>query len=367
MSDALIIGGGVIGLTTALALQQRGLAVTLLEKTRPGDGASGAAGGILSPLQPWRSDPAIAALHALSLSRYRHLLDHLQAQGEAVRLTESGLLCLAPNETRAAAAWAQAQGWALIEPDAAALAREEPALAANLSADAGFVFPQVCQVDPQALLGALVRTAKRRGVRIRENCAAQTLAVSKGRVRGAHTAAGFVAADVVVACAGAWLTPLLPRPSVCPEIRPVRGQIIEYATEPGLLRHIISRETPGADMIHYLIPRPHGHILVGSTLEESGFDNSTTAAARAELSGVAAQVLPALARHPVKRQWAGLRPAVQRATPLIGASPEIAGLFINGGHYRNGVALAPASALLLAQLVCGEETEIDAKAFAIGR
>ncbi len=361
MNRALIIGGGVVGLTTALELRQRGLSVTLLEKSRVGTGASGAAGGILSPLQPWRSETAVAELCALSLSRYRCLLDEMQAQGETVKLIAAGLLCLMPQETRAARAWAEAREQRLVELDADALAREEPALAAAT----GFLLPDVCRVDPPTLLGALARTAERRGVQIRENCTAQTITVEKGRATGVETAAGFITADVIVVCTGAWLSSSLPDAFSRPNVRPVRGQIVEFAAEPGLLRHVVSHKAPDAEMEHYLIPRDDGHVLAGSTLERCGFDDSITDEAREALSQAAARVLPALTRYPVVRQWAGLRPDAARPTPLIGAHPEIAGLFINGGHYRNGIALAPGSALLAAQLVCEEATAMDATPFAI--
>lgn len=359
MNDALIVGGGIIGLTAALELRRRGLSVILLEKGLVGAGASGAAGGILSPLQPWRNEPAVIALCELSLLQYRRLLDEMQAQEEAVKLTAAGLLCLTPQETRAAGAWAKAQGWRFAELDADGLAREEPALAAG----AGFLLPDVCRVDPPAMLLALARTAERLGVQIQENCTVRAIAVERGRATGVNTAAGFIAAGVTVVCAGAWSSTLLPASR--PQVRPVRGQIIEYAAEPELLRRVVSHKAAGAEMEHYLIPQGDGRILAGSTLERCEFDDSTTGEARDALSRAATQVLPVLAQYPIVRQWAGLRPDAAREAPLIGAHPQIARLFINGGHYRNGIALAPGSALLAAQLVCGEATAIDAKPFAI--
>ncbi len=359
MNDALIVGGGIIGLTAALELRRRGLSVILLEKSRIGAGASSAAGGILSPLQPWQSEPAVIGLCELSLLHYRRLLDEMQAQGETVNLTSDGLLCLMPQETRAASAWAEARGWRFVELDAGGLAREEPALAAG----AGFLLPDVCRVDPSALLGALARAAKRRGAQIQENCTVRAIAVEQGRTTGVNTDAGLIAAGVTMVCAGAWSSTLLPAPH--PQIRPVRGQIIEYAAEPKLLHHVVSHKAAGAEMEHYLIPQKDGRILAGSTLERCGFDDSTTDEAQDALSRAATQVLPTLAQCPIVRQWAGLRPDAARATPLIGAHPQITGLFINGGHYRNGVALAPGSALLAAQMICGEATAIDAKPFAI--
>ena len=361
MKDALVIGGGIIGVTTALELQQRGLKVTLLEKVRPGAGATGAAGGILSPLRPWRCNAAMTTLCALSLPRYRQLLDDSKIRNESARLITSGLLYFphedAPDETRRAAAWAEAHHQRFSLLDAETLRREEPGLNAN----AGFLLPDVCQVDPRALLDALVRTARHRGVNIYENRAARAIAVEKERALGAYTDAGFAAADVTVVCAGAWVSPLLPEPSSCPEVRPVRGQIIEYAVTPGLLNHIVAGGAQNTAM--YLIPRRDGHVLVGSTLEGRGFDNSVTETARERLSSFATRVMPMLAQCPITSQWAGLRPATRRETPLIGAHPGVQRLFVNGGHYRNGMALAPASARLAAQLICGETTDMNMKPF----
>ena len=362
MKDVLIIGGGIIGLTTALELQQRGLAVTLLEKGRAGDGATGAAGGILSPLCPWRCDPTMMAMFTLSLSRYRQLLDGLETQSEPVCLIASGLLYL-PRDRNSAevmclTVWAEAQGWRFSALDAGALMREEPTLDGNT----GFLFPDVCQVETRVLLGALAHTARRRGISIHENCTVYSIAAEKKHATGAHTDTGFIAADIVVACAGAWTASLLPAPFWRPEIRPVRGQIIEYAAPAGLLRHIVSYGTQ-EETAMYLIPRPDGRILVGSTLEDCGFDDSITETARTRLTEFAARVLPTLPQYPISSQWAGLRPAASRTMPFIGAHPEIDRLFINSGHHRNGIALAPASALLTAQLICEETTAMDMKAF----
>ena len=363
MSDVLIIGGGIIGLTTALELQQHGLTVTLLEKSQIGAGASGAAGGILSPLRPWQNETAVTQLCTLSLSCYHKLVNDLQAQDESITLTQSGLLYLIPDEIHTACTWAQAHDWECSALNASALAQEEPAI----KAVDGFLFPQVFQVEPLSLVGALARVAKRRGIDIRENCSAHTIPLEKSRVSGANTNHGLIHAETVVVCAGAWMTSLLPATLSCPEIQPVRGQMIEFTATPQLLHHMVlskvASEISELEMDYYLIPRPDGRILVGSTLEHCGFDDSITDTARAELSIFAKQLLPALKQYPITRQWAGLRPDAASTTPFICAHPEIDNLFINGGHYRNGIVLAPASALLITQLICRETPHIDMKPF----
>ena len=357
----LIIGGGIIGLTTALELKQRGFSVVVLERNQPGEGASGAAGGILSPLRPWQNSDRLTQLCTLSLSRYRTLLDQLQQHGICVEHAITGSLYLMPDEAPAAAGWARLHGWDFRALDTAALAREEPAVETGT----GFLFPQVARIEPRTLLDALVSTTTRLGVKIHAHRAVRSIEISGHRAVGVRTDAGPIAAGRIVVCAGAWMTPLLPATPARPEIQPVRGQMIEYAAPPGLLRHIVLRKQEDSPMDCYLIPRPNGHILAGSTLERCGFSASVTDAARVALAGFAVRTLPALATCPITRQWAGLRPDASRATPIICAHPEIGNLFLNGGHFRNGILLAPASALLLAQLICKRTPAMDTAAFGI--
>ena len=216
----------------------------------------------------------------------------------------TGSLYLMPGEAVAAADWARVHGWKFRALDAAALAREEPAVEAG----AGFLFPRVARIEPRALLDALTLAATRSGIEIHANRAARSIEVKHRRAVGVGTDAGSIAAGCVVACTGAWMTQLLPATPDRPDIRPVRGQMIEYAASPGLLRHIVLRKQADSSTDGYLIPCGNGRILAGSTLEHRGFDVSVTDAARVALSGFAVQTLPALATCSITRQWAGLRP-----------------------------------------------------------
>ena len=385
-SDTVIVGGGIIGLTTAIELRRRGHTVTLLEKGRLGDGASGAAAGILSPLQPWRCDAATTALYHLSLSCYAALFEQLRAEATSkvavAGETTSGLLCLTADakQDRDAVGVHGNAAWECLELDAVALLQQEPVLHLQ-DRPGGILFPRMQQVEPMVLLAALVQQARRQGVWLREGCAVECVEFRQDKAVAVRTGSEQLPAEIVILCAGTWLAEILPTPAQNPRsgsdifIRPVRGQMIEYAAKPGLLRHVVSDEVAGLDRdtaaligrVGYLVPRPDGRILVGSTLEDCGFDPSTTPAARRALIRFAERRLPALVQYPIARQWAGLRPAPSRATPFIGVHPEIGNLWINAGHHRSGIALAPASAYLLAQMICGEETAVDTQAFAVGR
>ena len=363
MKNALIVGGGIIGLTTALELQRRGFNVTLAEKNRIGEtgtgAASGASGGALIPFPPWRCPPPTAGLYGLGQTHWKCLIEELRGQGEEIDITRNNLLCLTPNK-RIVSELTKKPYWDFRVLSAKKLANSRPSL--NIETD-GILFPAAYRIEPRMALEGFHRVAVWRDVLIRENCEIREIQTDQGRVSGARTDGDTINAGVVVLCAGAWLTSLLPQPHRIPEVRPVRGQMIEYDTGPGVLNDIVWSENPKTKKSHYLIPCVSGRILVGSTLEESGFDNSTTEEARAELSDFAVRMLPELAQRQVRHHWAGLRPATSRATPCIGAHPEIDGLFINGGHFRDGIALAPLSAYFIGQLICGKTITTDMRPF----
>jgi len=130
-------------------------------------------------------------------------------------------------------------------------------------------------------------------------------------------------------------------------------------TPPGWLSRIVLTDDC------YLIPRRDGHVLVGSTMEYVGYDKSTTEEAREALSAAAFKLVPGLADFPLVKHWAGLRPGSPIGVPYIGEHPEISGLFVSAGHFRNGVVMAPASARLLADLVLGRTPVLDPEPYAL--
>jgi glycine oxidase len=140
-------------------------------------------------------------------------------------------------------------------------------------------------------------------------------------------------------------------------VKPVRGQIIWYQAPEAGIRHVLIRN------MKYVVPRQEGVVLVGSTLEDVGFDDRPTPEARAMLEEMAAQIVPLLGRLPVQGHWAGLRPGSPGGIPFTGAVPGIPGLWLNTGHHCYGLKLAPGSAALLAALMTGAEPPIDPAPF----
>jgi glycine oxidase len=355
-----VVGGGLVGMLTARELVFARHDVRLLERDSIGRASSWAGGGILSPLYPWRYADAVTELARWSQRGYADLAERLHDEGGVdPEWTPSGMLMLDTSEQAPARIWAERFGYRLETLAGTALRQCEPALLAREGA--ALWMPDVAQVRNPRLVQAARHALLRQGAQIEEDCEVTELLIRGGRVTGVRTAQGVYAADVVVVAAGAWSGRLLTEQAVRPEIRPVRGQMLLFRGPPGLVSRVILGPR------HYVIPRRDGRVLVGSTMEEAGFDAGTTAVAREELLAAAVGLVPALADCPLERHWAGLRPGSPDGVPYICEHPEVAGLYLNSGHFRNGVVMAPASARLLADLVSGRAPILDPTPYGLRR
>lgn len=352
-----IVGGGVIGMMTARELALAGARVTLLERGYIGREASWAGGGIVSPLYPWRYPAAVTALAAAAQEAYPQLSQALHAEtGIDPELQSCGMLMLDAEDARDARAWAEVQGRVLVSWGADALHEQLPQLAPHWQS--GLWMPDIANVRNPRLLKALHASLLQLGVRIVEQVEVAGWQRKGQRISAALAKGGQVfQADHFIVCGGAWsagvlegLLPVLP-------VRPIRGQMLLYRLAPGQLPCIVLAEG------RYVIPRRDGHVLCGSTLEESGFDKSTTAVALASLRQSAARLWPALGEREPVAQWAGLRPAAPNGIPFIGAAREWENLWVNAGQFRNGLVLAPASARLLADLLLGRSPAVDPRPY----
>ncbi len=352
MTDCIIVGGGLIGLLTARELVLSGCRVLVLERGRPGRESSWAGGGILSPLYPWRYPDAVSSLVAWSQQHYPQLARDLrEATGIDPEWTRSGLLITDTGELEQATDWAWRQGVELESLEGEDIQRCEPAL--GIAAERAIWMPSVAQVRNPSLLRAVYDDLLIRGVTVMHDAGVTALQIEDSRIHGVVSEKGRFHARHVVITSGAWSAEVLSRAGVSLPVKPVRGQMLMFHASPLLLQRIVLHEG------HYVIPRRDGRILVGSTLENTGYDKSTTDAARGELVRAATRLVPDLAAFPIERHWAGLRPGSPGGVPFIGKVPEISGLYINSGHYRNGVVLAPASSRLLADILLGRDPIVD--------
>ncbi|HLA75232.1 MAG TPA: glycine oxidase ThiO [Gammaproteobacteria bacterium] len=360
MTDCLIIGGGLLGMLSARELARAGAKVTLLERGEVGREASWAGGGILSPLHPWQAPDSVTALAQWSQQYYPQLAqDLLDKTGIDPEFTQSGLLILADHEDVGAEAWAASTHTRLERINSGDLARYEPALAG--CAERAWWLPQVAQIRSPRLLQALQQDLLQKGVEIKEHTEVIGIQAQAGRVTGVETVQGRLTADQVVVAGGAWSGKLLHGLGYDLPIVPVAGQMILFQACPGMLSRIVVKQD------RYLIPRRDGRIVVGSTVEQTGFEKITTEEALRDLQQAALALLPGLADYRVEHHWAGLRPGAPQGVPFIGPHPMIRGLYINTGHFRNGLTLAPASARLLADRMSGAPPVIDPEPYRLDR
>lgn len=359
MNSCIIIGGGLIGMLTARSLRNRGYEVTVLERGPFGREASWAGGGILSPLYPWRYVDAVNRLAMAGQGLYPGLARELtEAAGIDPEWRCCGLIVLGVPNPKLATSWAK--GWqvdleVLTVKD---VSLREPRLAAQNAP--ALAMPGVAQIRNPRFIKAVQAYLQQSGVSLQVDDEVVSIESLQGKVTGVKTAnGGFYESDNVVIANGAWSGKLLRQMQIDLHIRPIRGQMILLQAAPGLLRHIV---LSGG---HYLIPRADGRIVVGSTIEDVGFDVATTEQALVELKAFAAELVPALAQAQVIHHWAGLRPGCGQGIPYIGPHPEMQGLYVNAGHFRNGIVMAPASAELLADLMTGQTPAIDPAPYAL--
>jgi len=353
--DIAIVGGGVIGLMTARELQQAGADVVVLEAQQCGREASWAGGGIVSPLYPWRYSPPITALADWSQQQYQALCEALaQETGIDPEWQQSGLLLLSVDDEEKALAWSTEHGNRIQRVDANALSNLQPDLFTEAQA---LWVPAIAQVRNPRLMKALRRYAELKRIAIHEHCAVHSIQKEPSGHWRLQSESQVIQARQVVVCAGAWTQRLLQAVQRAPAVEPVRGQMIMFAPAKHRLKRIVLQDG------RYLIPRRDGRILCGSTLEYVGFDKCTTSEAYESLLASAFRIMPSLRQHHVEQHWAGLRPGIADNIPRIGELQVGQGLWVNAGHFRNGVVLAPASGRLLADQLLARTPIIDPAAY----
>ena len=352
--DVVIVGAGVVGCAIAYHVAKAGLSVALLEKGRVAGEASQAAAGMLAPLDEEGADPRhpLQQLYLRALSYYDHLDQQLkQETGIEIELVDAPMLRLAFDEHEASTLHSFQQTYEAFLPglqwlDATTARAVEPLLSEDIHA--ALLSPTECNVQAPRLTLALARGAALHGASIFEGRAAQRLLHQGQRLVGVETAQGPIATEQVVLAAGAWAS-TWHTSRARPPIFPLKGQMLALqAPVDRILRHTVHAHGVGS-----IVPKADGRVYVGSTMEQVGFDKEVTLEGLATLRGAVDRLTPALKQARLDRAWAGLRPGSADHEPLIGASKHVQGLWIAGGHERNGILLGPLTGHILAELMQG--------------
>ena len=362
VTDVIVIGGGVIGLSIARELLQMGAKVRVLERSCCGNEASWAGGGILSPLLPWDYPDAVTQLTQFSNRLLPGMTATLrQETGIDPEYQVCGMLVLPDMNNEHSAQFIGAKDW--CARNAFPLKKVYPNEVFPKLKICGFTdksalwLSSVAQVRSPRLLQALKNSVELSGGSIIEHTRVTGWRMGQSQVKSVITDRGEYSGTDYVVAAGAWSREILDKYALKINIYPVRGQMLLFKVETGLLDTIILQKG------FYLIPRQDGYILAGSTTENTGFDKSITAEARNELLEKAHDLLPELTETTLVGHWTGLRPGSPENIPVISRHPAFDNLYLNSGHHRYGVTMAPGSAQLLSNMIIGSSQPFDVTAY----
>jgi glycine oxidase len=337
-----IAGGGIIGLACALVLRRRGLEVTVLEAGEVAKEASWAAGGMLAAEDP-ENPPALLSFSRYSRNLYSEFLKEIATLSgqriplrtrETIQVIEGGHSALA--------------GMLLAPEEARKLI---PGLTERPH---GYLLLEEASLDPRELCVALRSAVANAGVALREHERVLSAGPDHDGVLLATTR-GTQRADAFVNCCGAWAASLNTSAGVVPS----KGQMLVIAQpkKMPLTQVLRSHEI-------YLIPRDDRRIVVGATVEDVGYSKQVEPEALALLRRRAATLWEPASDAPEVDSWAGLRPGTADALPVIGRYHDEGGLqFLATGHFRNGILLAPGTAYVIADLICGIAPAVDLASF----
>lgn len=352
--DVLVVGGGVIGAAVAFALAGRGARVTVLERGSAGHETSAVAAGMLSPQAEAEGPSPFLAFGLACRARYGEWVREVSAAAAMpIEYRPTAVLNLALTAERVTDLQARRDWQRPLGLRAEWLAgdearRLEPILAAGLPG--ALLLPEEAWVDAAALSAALVAAASRRGVRFAEPVAVTSLVMNEGRVTGVLAGDRRFDAGVVVIAAGAWSSRIAGLPLPPDWIEPRRGQVLILHRPGPDLRHILY--THGA----YVVPRAGGELIVGTTVEEAGYERVATAGGLRSIVTAVARYAPTIEEAAIVSVAAGLRPQSRDGMPLLGPYARRPGLVFATGHFRNGILLAPLSGELVAEAIVSGRT-----------
>jgi glycine oxidase len=361
--DVIIIGAGIIGLSLAISLRKHGLRVLIVERGEPGREASYAAAGMLAA-SGLEIPPALRVLAEESARLYPEFVHEIEDEsGMKVDLRDQGTILLSSDGHFPAAAEPvpleklQAFDPALVTPSPSGSTpsgRGRPPLHDRKRIAAAYMSER--SVDPRALVTAAIKAAHHRGVDVSSGTEVTALLLESERVTGVQTEKTAYAAPIIMNCAGAWAGCVGPHRF---PVRPVKGQMLAIVGGPSL-KHVVRTDEV------YLVPRSDGRIVIGSTLENVGYNRRTDVNTIQQLFHAALELAPGLAGCKVHEGWAGLRPGTPDGLPILGET-STRGYFVATGHYRDGILLAPITAQVMSSLIMREMPSHDLTPFSPSR
>jgi D-amino-acid dehydrogenase len=374
MYEAIVVGGGLLGVATAYHLVRLGAKVLLVDLGHPGR-ATDAGAGILSPETSSRDLDAWTRLARRAVDYYPPLTALLEADGAGqTGYARCGLLLVAADEDERrefAAARAQILGRrdrTGVSPDddlREVTPEDARRMFPPLAAVQGALYsPHAARVDGRLLSRALQVAAERRGLSVTHG-SVERLILNHNRVAGVVVDGASVTSPRVAIAGGAWSQAFSDQLAVPISVEPQRGQII-HLRKP----RVDTTAWPIAMGFrgHYMVPWPDGRVAAGATRETgSGFDPRLTAAGVREVLQEALRVAPGLADWDIHEMRVGLRPLSRDGLPILGPVPSVEGIYLVTGHGPTGLQLGPYCGKVTADLMLGRPTDVDLTPFSVSR
>jgi glycine oxidase len=359
-ADIAIVGGGVIGLTTAYFLAREGCSVCILDKGDFGHEASWAGAGIIPATDVSTALTPFEQLRGHSVRLFpglsRDLLELTGIDNGYRRC--GGLEFVDLPDTGHAEEWHGETGAVGLLSSEETI-KLEPRIGPDLGR--AWHLPDMAQLRNPRHLRALHAACQMFGVQLRPQYGVRSLERTGHRITALQSVEGPIAAGKYLIAAGAWTDGLLSAAGCRLGVKPIRGQIVLLDAPSVGLKQILLWGS------RYLVPREDGLVLVGSTEEDAGFEKRNTAEAVNELLALACRLVPDLGQATVERCWAGLRPGSPDGLPFIGRVPGWDNLFVAAGHFRAGIQLSPGTAVLLRDVLLEQPPLISLEAFRLDR
>jgi glycine oxidase len=366
MSEILIIGGGIIGLSIARNLRKLGVKkITILERGKLGHEASFAAAGMLAVQAETNKCDAFFRFCDESRNLFPNFASELLDEtGIDIELETSGTLYLSFSENDSSEINKRFElqklaGLTVEKITATEIRKMEPFISPDVRE--GLFFEKDWQVENRKLLSALQLFAENNNIDVCENEEAVAILNEKNRVIGVETKNGKFLADKVILTTGAWTSFIKTTDFMLPEIKPIRGQMLSVKTAKRLFSKVIY--SPRG----YIVPRRDGRILAGATVEDVGFDANITREGMDNIFANTVELVPSLENLGIAEKWSGLRPFFADGLPILGRIPNFDNILIATAHFRNGILLAPKTAEIIAkQAINSIESEYSVE-FGISR
>lgn len=355
--DAVVVGAGAVGCSTAFQMAEAGLKVALLDRSFPGSGTSKATQAGIGVYA--KRPQANLLLNMMGAELFPPLVDRL---GRDVELRRDGVLNLATSEEglekmRAFVAGQLKtpgyQAWLLTAAEVRAM---EPALS-PVVVGAAFC-PLDGQVNPMLYTDALARGVVRHGGQVMAGAEVIDITARGAHRWAVHTSRGQMEAPWVANCAGIDAPQIGRMVGIEIPIVPNKGHVLVTEAIPPLIKRRLS----GPTLIRQTV---NGNMILGKSEELAGYDKSETLPGLAEEARVAYRLLPALARVKAVRSFVGLRPWPPDRLPILGEIPGLPGFLVAVGH--SGVTWSPAAGKLLTELATGRTPSLPLEPYSIAR